>query len=57
MEGITLQELHDKLLQGNLDPKEVKNATKYQKDSFPSFKSILSWTDIDVETVSSTQVC
>ncbi|KAG9697153.1 valyl-tRNA synthetase-like protein, partial [Aureobasidium melanogenum] len=35
MEGITLQELHDKLLQGNLDPKEVKNATKYQKDSFP----------------------
>lgn len=35
MDGITLQELHDKLLQGNLDPKEVKTATKYQKDSFP----------------------
>lgn len=35
MEGITLQDLHDKLLQGNLDPKEVKTATKYQKDSFP----------------------
>ncbi|KAL1311633.1 hypothetical protein AAFC00_001743 [Neodothiora populina] len=35
MDGITLQELHDKLLAGNLDPKEVKTATKYQKDSFP----------------------
>ncbi|KAF2224229.1 tRNA synthetases class I-domain-containing protein [Elsinoe ampelina] len=35
MDGITLQELHDKLMQGNLDPKELKTATKYQKDSFP----------------------
>ncbi|GAM82697.1 hypothetical protein ANO11243_006800 [Dothideomycetidae sp. 11243] len=35
MDGITLQELHDKLMAGNLDPKELKTATKYQKDSFP----------------------
>ncbi|KAF2155801.1 valyl-tRNA synthetase-like protein [Myriangium duriaei CBS 260.36] len=35
MDGITLQELHDKLHAGNLDPKELKTATKYQKDSFP----------------------
>jgi len=35
MEGITLDDLHAKLLTGNLDPKEVQNATKYQKTSFP----------------------
>ena len=35
MEGITLEELHEKLLKGNLDPREVQNATKYQKSSFP----------------------
>ena len=35
MEGIPLQALHDKLLTGNLDPKEVANATKFQKTAFP----------------------
>lgn len=35
MEGIELQSLHDKLLTGNLDPKELKTATKYQKTAFP----------------------
>ncbi|KAI9812446.1 MAG: hypothetical protein M1827_004677 [Pycnora praestabilis] len=35
MEGIPLQALHDKLLVGNLDPKELATATKFQKTSFP----------------------
>jgi len=35
MEGISLKELNDKLLVGNLDPKELKTATKYQQTSFP----------------------
>lgn len=35
MKGIKLQELHDKLLVGNLDPKELKAAANYQKTSFP----------------------
>ena len=35
MEGITLQELNDKLIQGNLDPKELATATRYQKTAFP----------------------
>lgn len=35
MKGIKLQELHDKLLAGNLDPKELKIATNHQKTSFP----------------------
>lgn len=35
MEGITLQALQDKLLVGNLDPKELSTATKFQKSSFP----------------------
>ena len=35
MEGITLQELHDKLLGGNLAEKEVATATRYQKRAFP----------------------
>lgn len=35
MDGITLQQLHDKLLVGNLDPKELKTATKYQDNNFP----------------------
>lgn len=35
MEGIKLQDLHEKLYVGNLDPKEIKNAEKYQKTSFP----------------------
>lgn len=35
MEGIELQALHDKLLVGNLDPKELAMATKFQKNSFP----------------------
>lgn len=35
LEGIDLQCLHDKLYVGNLDPKEIKNAEKYQKTAFP----------------------
>lgn len=35
MDGIELQQLHAKLLTGNLDPKELATATKYQKTSFP----------------------
>lgn len=35
MESISLEDLHAKLLTGNLDPKEVKNATNYQKKAFP----------------------
>ncbi|KAI9893406.1 MAG: hypothetical protein M1814_006703 [Vezdaea aestivalis] len=33
--GIPLQVLHDKLKEGNLDPKEVDRAIKFQKQSFP----------------------
>lgn len=33
--GISLQALHDKLLLGNLDPKELERARKFQKVSFP----------------------
>ncbi|RMZ67579.1 hypothetical protein GMOD_00001526 [Pyrenophora seminiperda CCB06] len=36
MTGISLQELKDKLLLGNLDPKELKTAEKYQNTAFPS---------------------
>ena len=35
MQGTSLQALHDKLLVGNLDPKELATATKFQKASFP----------------------
>ncbi|KAF2836258.1 valyl-tRNA synthetase [Patellaria atrata CBS 101060] len=35
MEGIQLESLHQKLLEGNMDSKEVANATKYQKTAFP----------------------
>jgi valyl-tRNA synthetase len=35
MDGITLEKLHDQLRTGNLDPKELKTAEKYQKTSFP----------------------
>jgi valyl-tRNA synthetase len=35
MDGITLEKLHDQLKMGNLDPKELKSAEKYQKTSFP----------------------
>ena len=35
MEGIDLQSLNDKLKVGNLDPKELATATKFQKTSFP----------------------
>ncbi|KAL6301447.1 tRNA synthetases class I-domain-containing protein [Sparassis latifolia] len=35
MEGITLEELHAKLLEGNLDEKEIKKAREGQKKSFP----------------------
>lgn len=34
--GISLQELHDKLLVGNLDPKEIKKAQDGQKASYPN---------------------
>ncbi|CAI5757697.1 unnamed protein product [Candida verbasci] len=34
--GIPLQKLHDKLLTGNLDPKELKKATEGQKLSYPN---------------------
>ncbi|KAF8539524.1 tRNA synthetases class I-domain-containing protein [Trichophaea hybrida] len=33
--GIPLQQLHDKLLTGNLDPKEIERALQYQKTAFP----------------------
>lgn len=33
--GITLDQLHEKLKVGNLDPKELTRATKYQKTAFP----------------------
>ncbi|KAF2187716.1 hypothetical protein K469DRAFT_704654 [Zopfia rhizophila CBS 207.26] len=35
MEGISLQALHEKLRIGNLDPRELKTAEKYQKTAFP----------------------
>ena len=35
MEGITLDQLNDKLTVGNLDPKELSTAKKFQKTSFP----------------------
>lgn len=35
IQGIPLQELHNKLLTGNLNPNEVERATKYQKTAFP----------------------
>lgn len=35
MEGIQLQNLHNKLQTGNLDPKELSTATKFQRSSFP----------------------
>ena len=35
MSGIPLEALHDKLKVGNLDPKEVETATRFQKTSFP----------------------
>ena len=34
--GISLQGLHDKLLTGNLDPRELKKATEGQKISYPN---------------------
>ncbi|KJZ73598.1 Valine--tRNA ligase [Hirsutella minnesotensis 3608] len=33
--GIKLEDLHEKLHQGNLHPNEVQKATKYQKTAFP----------------------
>ncbi|KAI9806976.1 MAG: Valine--tRNA ligase, mitochondrial [Piccolia ochrophora] len=35
VEGISLQGLHDQLTKGNLDPKELTTATKFQKAAFP----------------------
>ena len=36
MEGIELEALHAKLKTGNLDPRELVTATKYQKAAFPN---------------------
>lgn len=33
--GISLEDLHKKLEQGNLDPKELQRGMKYQKTAFP----------------------
>lgn len=35
MDGISLPDLHEKLKMGNLDPKELATATKFQKTAFP----------------------
>ena len=35
IDGITLEELHAKLLTGDLDLKEVQRAKQYQKTAFP----------------------
>lgn len=35
MDGISLETLHEKLKVGNLDPKELTMATKFQKTAFP----------------------
>lgn len=35
LEGISLQQLNAKLKLGNLDPKEIKTAERYQKTAFP----------------------
>lgn len=35
IKGIQLDDLHAKLLTGNLAPTEVKKATEYQKTAFP----------------------
>ncbi|KAL5320915.1 hypothetical protein ACEPPN_011725 [Leptodophora sp. 'Broadleaf-Isolate-01'] len=35
IEGCSLEDLHKKLLSGNLAPNEVERATKYQKTAFP----------------------
>ncbi|GAM90581.1 hypothetical protein ANO11243_086260 [Dothideomycetidae sp. 11243] len=35
LEGVSLEKLHQKLQEGNLTQKEVKNAEKYQRKAFP----------------------
>lgn len=35
LDGISLDDLHQKLLEGNLAQNEVKNAERYQKAAFP----------------------
>jgi valyl-tRNA synthetase len=35
IQGISLEDLHKKLLTGNLHPNEIEKATKYQKTAFP----------------------
>ncbi|KAF2163967.1 hypothetical protein M409DRAFT_25741 [Zasmidium cellare ATCC 36951] len=35
MDGVTLQALNDKLKVGNMAPKEIERATKWQKSAFP----------------------
>jgi valyl-tRNA synthetase len=35
IDGISLPDLHAKLATGNLDPKEINTATKFQKSAFP----------------------
>lgn len=34
--GVTLEKLQEKLKQGNLDPKEIATATRFQKSAFPN---------------------
>ena len=41
MKGIELEALQEKLKAGNLDPKELATATKYQVKSFPKVKSLI----------------
>lgn len=36
IQGISLQDLHNKLLGGNLDPREVEKAKQGQKESYPN---------------------
>ncbi|KAI9678889.1 MAG: hypothetical protein M1829_001874 [Trizodia sp. TS-e1964] len=47
IQGISLDVLHEKLKQGNLDPKELQRATKYQKSAFPD--GIPQFTDVDFD--------
>jgi valyl-tRNA synthetase len=36
IQGISLQDLHEKLKMGNLEPKELTRVMKYQKSAFPN---------------------
>ena len=35
VKGTTLEALHDQLITGNLDPKEIQTAKKFQRTAFP----------------------